>query len=784
MRRPHLGLTPPLHHPHPPGDFKTPTACASTRPVRTASAGVSYAPIKELRTQYQAAARLHLATKGMGIDAACEARGLNKTGSDYHGTYYWVQKYKQNGTAKIIQGSDKIAERVTAAVAAVPGPAPKVVIPGSAPRVYDDIDTDEDFESYGKAYMKIGVLMSGRQAKTYAKAKLMVQKQMGWEIKKCSAYKSQKTFGLKVPNKPGRKPKMGVAAEEVMVRAVHLLRSMRLPARKHVVLRMATNMVLTVGLDLDLDSITGLVKDSWFYSFKDRHADLFDFSATKGLEDTRMDWLTSRNAAIHYGLLAEQLMQSKIAKRATDAAAQAAAVNGEIIDFLSEDDKARLVSFDECRTTLDTYQDEARGKQLNPKGMPDDTLETRGFGNVTVVCGSRGDGKALPPMAIFPRKTMGKVGDDSSAWTLDFWRQWRRVAPASPICGKDGKPLMAKVMGNKSGGMTHDLGAIYLRDVIAPAMPELTKEKPGILVCDGHGSHLTLEFLETAIALNIIVILRPPHTTSRMQGEDTKHGFGIFQAAFRAAKEDILCTRVVAGESVTVLDFMSAMRIAYDKAFTRENCRASWAKIGVVPFTRCVFWELAAEEKEIARCKARAEKAEDVDEVLRELDTSTLLTASKLEYEPPANFESSSDDEGSSDSDHDGGPAKKRKKSFQAIAFMRPVTGCEAVGVLKKAKKKKDEAAAAAQTRADGKEEKARAAKQMLVENGRGVLEKLLLFDKLQFDKLTIAQMNGLAIALGEDEPPKGDRLKKLAILRPLFDKYVEKESLNDMEES
>ena len=50
-------------------------ACASTRPVRTASAKVSYAPTNELRIQYQAAARLHLATAGMGIDAACETRG-------------------------------------------------------------------------------------------------------------------------------------------------------------------------------------------------------------------------------------------------------------------------------------------------------------------------------------------------------------------------------------------------------------------------------------------------------------------------------------------------------------------------------------------------------------------------------------------------------------------------------------------------------------------------------------------------------------------------------------
>ena len=32
--------------------------------------------------------------------------------------------------------------------------------------------------------------------------------------------------------------------------------------------------------------------------------------------------------------------------------------------------------------------------------------EIRGNGNVTVVCGSRGDGFALPPMCIFPRATI------------------------------------------------------------------------------------------------------------------------------------------------------------------------------------------------------------------------------------------------------------------------------------------------------------------------------------------------------------------------------------------
>ena len=163
------------------------------------------------------------------------------------------------------------------------------------------------------------------------------------------------------------------------------------------------------------------------------------------------------------------------------------------------------------------------------------------------------------------------------------------------------------------------------------------------------------------------------------------------------------------------------------------------------------------------------------------MDVSTLLLASKLDYVPPASFDSSSSS-GGDNSDSEGERPKKKKRSFAAVAFMRPVTGDEAIGVLKKAKQKSDKVAGEKRQRGAQRQERARTAKQEMVEEGGKVLEKLLLFDELQFDKLTIAQMNGLAIALGEDQPPKGDRLKKLAILRPLFDTYVEKESLNDME--
>lgn len=238
MRRPDLDADPPLPPSHSAGGGDTPTACAGARPVRTGRKDVSYAPVNELRTQYQTAAKLHLAT-GMSIADACTKRGMNRSGSDYSGVRHWVTLFKMDGTAKVIQ-MPNIAPRVAAAAADVPGP--RAVPPTTVkPRTYADIDTDADFESYCKAYRRIGVLMSGRCAQGYAKAKRAVEETMSWTIKRSSAFSSQANKGLKDPEKPGRKLAMGAAAEDVMVRSINMLRSMRLPTRKHIVLRMATN---------------------------------------------------------------------------------------------------------------------------------------------------------------------------------------------------------------------------------------------------------------------------------------------------------------------------------------------------------------------------------------------------------------------------------------------------------------------------------------------------------------------------------------------------------------
>ena len=75
----------------------------------------------------------------------------------------------------------------------------------------------------------------------------------------------------------------------------------------------------------------------------------------------------------------------------------------------------------------------------------------------------------------------------------------------------------------------------------------LSQDNVLVLLCDGHGSHLTWQFIEYAKAHHIMVLLRPPHTTQVLQGEDV-HGFGIFKKAFKAAKQALLTERFLAFE--------------------------------------------------------------------------------------------------------------------------------------------------------------------------------------------------------------------------------------------
>ena len=99
---------------------------------------------------------------------------------------------------------------------------------------------------------------------------------------------------------------------------------------------------------------------------------------------------------------------------------------------------------------------------------------------------------------------------------------------------------------NKKGGVVHDVGVQYLRDVVLPCFPDIGEGNPITIVCDGHRSHLTLTIIEFCRAHHIHVLLRVPHTTHLTQGEDVSN-FSQFKPEFRRQKAELLATKFARG---------------------------------------------------------------------------------------------------------------------------------------------------------------------------------------------------------------------------------------------
>jgi len=131
---------------------------------------------------------------------------------------------------------------------------------------------------------------------------------------------------------------------------------------------------------------------------------------------------------------------------------------------------------------------------------------------------------------------------------------------------------------------------------VLPCFPDVGEDNPVAIVCDGHGSHLTLPLIEFCRAHHIHVLLRVPHTTHLTQGEDVSN-FARFKPEFRRQKSAMLVKKFARGIfGFGPEDLMELVTPAWNVAFSREVNKIGWERTGLHPFTRCVYHKLLAQE--------------------------------------------------------------------------------------------------------------------------------------------------------------------------------------------
>jgi hypothetical protein len=174
---------------------------------------------------------------------------------------------------------------------------------------------------------------------------------------------------------------------------------------------------------------------------------------------------------------------------------------------------------------------------------------------VTAIECISGDGRYLNPMIIWPANT------HRSNWTTFPTPGWQYAC-------------------SESGYTDSKISFEWLKRIFDPETKERADKKPRVLICDGFGTHETLEILEFCFENNILLCRLPSHTSHKLQPCDVAP-FAPLKAAYRDQVD-----RLEQGGVNTIgkEHFTSLYSPARERAFTPKNIKAGFAACGLFPF--------------------------------------------------------------------------------------------------------------------------------------------------------------------------------------------------------
>ncbi|TEY20751.1 hypothetical protein BOTCAL_1751g00010 [Botryotinia calthae] len=165
---------------------------------------------------------------------------------------------------------------------------------------------------------------------------------------------------------------------------------------------------------------------------------------------------------------------------------------------------------------------------------------------------------------------------------------------------------------------------VLLKCIFDPETKERANKKPRVLICDGFGTHETLEILEFCFENNILLCRLPSHTSHKLQPCDVAV-FASLKAAYRDQVDRLERGGV---DTIGKEHFTSLYSLAREKAFTLKNIKAGFAASGLFPFNPDrVLRSMPAPPAEPAMPKADEMKVESYRQDIEPQTPVTLIIA-------------------------------------------------------------------------------------------------------------------------------------------------------------
>lgn len=167
------------------------------------------------------------------------------------------------------------------------------------------------------------------------------------------------------------------------------------------------------------------------------------------------------------------------------------------------------------------------------------------------------DGSMIPPMVIFMGKNL------MTSWIP-------KTAPKGWYFGCSSK-----------GWTSNEHGRQWV-ELFNSATADKANNQKRLLICDGHDSHISAEFIRYCIDNDILILLLVPHSSHLMQPLDVAV-FGPLKRAMSAQLDRIFRTGV---RRLHKVEWMESYIEARKIAFTLSNILAGWRGAGLFPLNK------------------------------------------------------------------------------------------------------------------------------------------------------------------------------------------------------
>ncbi|ODQ70194.1 hypothetical protein LIPSTDRAFT_58111 [Lipomyces starkeyi NRRL Y-11557] len=132
-----------------------------------------------------------------------------------------------------------------------------------------------------------------------------------------------------------------------------------------------------------------------------------------------------------------------------------------------------------------------------------------------------------------------------------------------------------------SGWRSNNHGYEWLRKVFEPESRKKSKNRPRLLIMDGHSSHITGDMVALCMESGIDLLILPPHCSHLLQPPDV----GVYGPLKRYHAQEVDRYTRAGIQRIKRADWVELFQRIREKALTSQNIQSGWKGAGLIPFS-------------------------------------------------------------------------------------------------------------------------------------------------------------------------------------------------------